>query len=205
MRGDKIDIAALIFDEIEKSYGFEGEILKYFFEISEEIESSKEQRAEIIFSEEDKYRYREEYGKMIDGYLTALIHKNLPEIQFYENLWEVVNNDMILSEKKQKIFALYYIWIDARIPYFQLEAGFKMSNEEYKRCSENMLPLILKTRFALVAPTEQKTERASRILGMLNELKTEKEKIVLMSHIIEIKDKREIISELIQRHQSLEE
>ena len=145
-------------------------------ENSELIEPSNEERVKAIFSKEESLELEEMYGQMINGMLAALLTKNLSVNEFYEELWGAIVDNPILKEEKVKVFALYYIWIDMRIPYFQLDKGIKMSNEEFADITRQRLDDIKKMRFIMTAPLEQKTERASLLLNMLDTVKEKKEK-----------------------------
>lgn len=190
--GDRADIAYIIYEQIVKCPGAEPEILKYFYEYSGDVHREKEELAEEVYTAADKYQLSAAYGKMIDGALEALLRRNLPCHEFYAELWDFIENGTILSEKKEKAFALYYIWIDVRIPYFELPPGLKMENEVYQDMLDKLKPMIRKARFILFTPTDQKTERASRILKVLDELEDESEKAVLMAQVLGMIDRRGI-------------
>lgn len=50
---------------------------------------------------------------------------------FYGELWKkAIAKSSILEQQKERIYALYRIWIDGRIPYIQPEDGLKMTNEK---------------------------------------------------------------------------
>lgn len=188
--GNRLNIAYRIYNVIASASGYEGEALEYFYESSEEVKFGEQNPAEEVFDAGEQYQLAKSYGKMIDGALEALIRQNLPCKEFYEKLWDYIAHDTILTGKKEKVFALYYIWIDVRIPYFELDQGLKMSNDVYRELVIKLKPLIKKARFILYAPTDQKTERASRILKLLDELQDDKEKAVLMALVLGMIEKR---------------
>lgn len=196
--GDKEDIAYLVYNEMELSEDDGAEVLCFFIENSEEIESSEERHVEKIFSEEEKYQYAKTYGKIIDGTLEILLKKGLNKKEFYTELWNFISENPILDGKKLKSFALFYIWIDVRVPYYELEPGTRMGNDEYSAICKGLLDKIKKARFILNIPTEQRTERASRLVNLLNEVSEEREKVVLMTQILSLNDKSEIISKLLR-------
>lgn len=188
--GNRLNIAYRIYNVIASAYGYEGEALEYFYESSEEVKFGEQNPDEEVFDTGEQYQLAKSYGKMIDGALEALIRQNLPRREFYEKLWDYIAQDTILADKKEKAFALYYIWIDVRIPYFELDQGLKMPNDVYRELVIKLKPLIKKARFILYAPTDQKTERASRILKLLDELQDDKEKAVLMALVLGMIEKR---------------
>ena len=191
--GSKEDIAYLIYNNAIINSGNEPLAMALFFEISEEIESNNKKHAEKVFSEEEKYQLTLTYGKMIDGALEALLRRGLSKADFYGELWSFINESKMLSDKKLKAFTLYYLWIDVRLPYFELEDGIKMSNEDFIDISKNLTEEIKRIRFILNTPTDQKTDRASRLVNMIENLVSQEEKTVLMAHILRLNDKSDII------------
>lgn len=183
--GSKMDICHEVYKKIASYPGNEPELLRFFFEQSEQIESNEECPVEVIFSEEEKKEYiNGNYGKMIDEALEILIKKGLKKEQFYEKLWKDIITNALLDSSKLRAFAVYFIWIDMRIPYFELEEGIKMSGDEYRDIRNDILEEIKRARFILSVPVEQKTERASRLVKMLESIEDEKKKAVLMTQIL---------------------
>ena len=68
-----------------------------------------------------------------------------------------------------------------------------MSNEDFIDISKNLTEEIKRIRFILNTPTDQKTERASRLVNMIENLVSQEEKTVLMAHILRLNDKSDII------------
>lgn len=203
--GERLELSCKIYREIAACAGHEGEALEFFFSCSENIEPEEEGELELEFTEPEKERYAASYGKMIDGSLEALLVENLPISEFYRRLWEVIQNNTILISEKQKAFALYYIWIDARIPYFELEEGLKMSNKEYREYLKEYEKALKKARFILFTPTEQKTQRASRLISLLNDLPDDEVKAVLMAQILDMRAKNSTVVRVARGKASISE
>ena len=165
----------------------------FFIETSEDLDTSEEKRIEKIFSEEEKYKYASDYGKFIDGTLEALLKKHYEKEKFYQELWNFIEENPLLDTKKLKAFALFYVWVDIRLPYYVLDDGIKMSDDDYQDICQRLSEDIKKARFILHVPTEQKTERASRIVKLLESLQDDKEKAVLMAHILKLSDHSDMI------------
>lgn len=69
--------------------------------------------------------------------MTNLLEKRMTPENFYGELWKkAISKNSILELEKERIYALYRIWIDGRISYFQLEDGLKMTNEKYREVIE---------------------------------------------------------------------
>ena len=189
---DRVNTAYKIYEEIIKESQYSAEALRYFYEYPDDEEFSNKEQENLIFTAEDKRQFTGLYGKMIDGALETLLRKNLPCSEFYKELWDFIEHNTILTEKKQKAFAVYYTWIDIRLPYFELPEGIKMDNEIYQEKLEEMEPLLKKMRFILYTPMEQKTERASRIMQVLDEMKDEEDKAVMMAQVLGMIERRNV-------------
>ena len=191
--GDQTDLAYAVYELIEQSEHFKPELFMFFIETSEDLDTSEEKRIEKIFSEEEKYQYARDYGKIIDGTLESLLKKHYEKEKFYQELWNFIEENPLLDTKKLKAFALFYIWVDIRLPYYVLDDGIKMSDDDYQDICQKLSEDIKKARFILHVPTEQKTERASRIVKLLESLQDDKEKAVLMAHILKLSDHSDMI------------
>lgn len=191
--GERIDIAYAIYNQIMLADSDRIECFIYFLENSENVESSDEKHIERVFSEEEKYQYANDYGKIIDGTLEALLKKNYVKEKFYSELWKFIEENPLLDTEKIKAFTLFYIWIDARIPYYELDEGIKMSNDEYANIRQNMIEDIKKARFIIYSPSKQKTETASRLVKMLDDIKDDKGKAVFMAQIMTLSDRSDMI------------
>ena len=79
-----------------------------------------------------------------------------------------------------------------------------MSDDDYQNVCQKLSEDIKKARFILHVPTEQKTERASRIVKLLENLQDDKEKAVLMSQILKLNNHSAmILNRLAMREEKL--
>lgn len=186
LEGERIDVCCRVYELITSIEGKEPELLRFFYENSEMLDSSEAVRAESVISDEERRTLEEHYGKLINSTLEAIIRKKLTADEFYRTLWKTIDDNPVFEDEKTKAFAVYFIWIDARVPYYQLEPGMKMSNDDFFEIIRKKLDDIKKIRFILTAPMEQRTERASILLELLNGCNDEKEKTVLMAQILAI-------------------
>lgn len=182
--GEKINICYQIYQEIIQYRGNEPELLCYFFENSEQIESNGLNCVENVIENEKRLEYIDKYGQVVDEIIECLLKKNYTKEEFYKNLWNEISENEVLSNINMQVFAIYYVWIDVRIPYFELTPGIKMSGDEYRRIRKKILKEIQQARFILSIPVDQKTERASRLVALLDSLGSEEERTVLMAQIL---------------------
>lgn len=201
-KGDWLNIAYYVYQMIRSVPGLEPELLRFVLEKFDEIDSNGEKQLEKVFTEKDEDDYEDTYGKIVDGILEALLKKRLDSETFYQELWKGIQETPILKTEKEKAFAFYYIWIDVKIPYFELEPGIEMDNDEYNAIQKEILQEVKRARFILHVPAKQKTERTSRLVHMLDQFKDERKKAVFMAQIFNIFGQSvtdDFISELAER------
>ena len=148
---------------------------------------------------------RDEYGQTVDTLLDALLQKaikaNMPADEFYENVWKLIIQNPIFSTENEKAFALYYILIDARIPYYPINPGMEMNNSEFKTLIEECEETIQKARFVLAVDFPQKTMEASNLVDILLSQDDYKKQVVIMSRIVlELRDRnKKLLNSLLDR------
>lgn len=115
----------------------------------------------------EKDELKQQYGQIVNSILISCLKDNLEKKEFYTKLWRSIVESFMFNDEKSKVFALYYIIIDKRIPYFQLdnECKYSLANDKYKNMRNKYKQDILKIRFILGTEFEQKTEKASILLN----------------------------------------
>lgn len=128
------------------------------------------------------------YGEYVNTLLSTTLNKayreSMEEIEFYTILWNGIERSGVFSNVEEKAFGLYYIAIDRRIPYFQLEQGLQMENDEYQNYLRKNLEMIKKMCFITRSDFSQRTEEASLLLNAVDEIKDPKEKAAVFSVIL---------------------
>ncbi len=137
---------------------------------------------------------KDEYGQTVDTLLDTLLQKaikaNMSAEVFYENVWNLIIQNPIFSTVKEKTFALYYILIDARIPYYPINSGLEMGNSEFRELLDVCEDDIQKTRFVLAVDFPQKTMEASNLVDIILSQDDYKKQVIIMSRIVlELRDK----------------
>ena len=122
------------------------------------------------------------YGKTVDAMLDALVHSNPSVEGFYGGLYSLIQNPFFHKEHA-KIFALYYVLIDKRIPYYQLPEGLRMSDEEFQDRLRRNRGLRMQLAFVLACKYEQRTEEADIILKLLSQA-DERDRVVLLVSVL---------------------
>ena len=159
-------------------------VFKWFLENADAIESddTKSYKTSIDLEE-----YIKEYGGLVAACVNPLFKNNENADKFYAKLWKLISENTVFDTVEKKVFAMFSIWIDPRIPYFQLDSlGLEMENETFAQITNEIRSNINKARFIINTNIfKQRTMRASVLLSLLDKYSEEEEKrIVLMAHIL---------------------
>lgn len=188
LRGEEINICGEIYQILVENCEQSAELLQFFCENAEGVTSSEETDAHQEFTEGETLDYIKRYGKIVDGILENLLQQKLPKTAFYTKLWEKITLTELFEDEKAQIFALYYIWIDRRIPYFELPESICLKKEEYRQITEKLRGKIQEARFILASDFKQWTEVSYLLIKLLNTVEDETEKAVLLSCIMQVRD-----------------
>lgn len=173
---------------LEQDTKLQGETLQYICELWGTIRTSEAVQPTEIISKVEFDKLKKLYGDIVDATLVSYISLGLLENwdrkQFYEKLWEAINSNIPYDSKEKKAFALYYIAIDCRTPYYNIGTGLKMNNDDYSQIQEEIYESFRKFVFIESLSFDQKTEKSSLILKVIDDLDDKKKRIVLLSKII---------------------
>lgn len=187
--GERINVCGEIFKVIKEEDAYGGELLQFFCESTEGIESSEEMEASVFFTEGEVLDYTKAYGKIVNGILEKLFCEKPPVDAFYNALWRKITLTELFEDEKAQIFAMYYIWIDVRIPYFELPDTIKLTDSEYHAGIEKLRNRIQEARFILFSDFEHWTEVSYLLLKLLDGIEDEAEKTILLACIMQIRDR----------------
>lgn len=194
--GSSIDKCYGIYSRIVKGETLDeqAELFKYVCETYGTKRSTKELKIEPTIDDIERDALEKRLGKYVNGLLDNFLRRNIEEYDFYHGLWEAISCDkLVLENEKDKVFALYYILIDSRIPYFRLGTSIEMSTEQLNEYLRNLTPYRQKIRFILSVPIPSKTERAGYLLEVLDEFqKSPNERAALMVYLMENLKKKKL-------------
>ena len=135
------------------------------------------------------------YGGLIAGLLQNMVlrgyENSMDEYVFYHELWSTIRNH-ISDDSKTRAFALFLILSDIRIPYFKLEKGLKITDEEFKLLRDSVDSEIFNLlRYIILCNAfEQKTEFASILLREIENTElNHDQRVFVMSLIIQLLEK----------------
>lgn len=160
----------------------------YFCKNLKKVESDETLKVKEVITQEDKDNLQEKYGELIDSLLETALNEALEnsweEEIFYDYIWRNIVNNSIFSEDIQKSFALYYLIIDRRIPFYKISSGLSMENDLYKAIINEKEDLIEKMEFVLAYNFKQKTMEASNLIDILLSEETYEGQVVLLSLVL---------------------
>lgn len=188
LRGEEINICSEVYKILTEEQGRGAELLQFFCENAESVESSEKVEAQQVFTEGETLDYTKRYGKIVDGILENLLRQKLSITVFYVELWAKITLREVFENEKAQIFALYYVWIDSRIPYFELPESICLEKEEYRQTIDKLRRKVQEARFILASDFEQWTQVSYLLVKVLDTVDDKKEKAVLLSCIMQIRD-----------------
>lgn len=211
---------------LEKLKTFDGEIFDLCYEICEHIyfmpleeqafyvktlcqnygyiSSDKSYEISPKATKEDISILRDNYGKYINETIAATLKKgyynNWGTDEFYNALWKSMCSNEIITTTIERTFALYYIAIDRRVPYFRLDMGVEMDNETFKQLLKDNDEAIKKIRFIMFSDFNQKTEKASLLIDEILDADAAEDQIIRMVSIIEaFKEEKKHLQKVIRQ------
>lgn len=170
----------------------------------EETAFKHEKEAVPVIMREDQTTLSELFDEIIEARFKSILARKYDEKTFYEKLWFFIWESDIFSdideslllktkdkaeevsaEDKARAYALFEILRDKRIPYYSLPDGLTMSNEDFRQKCEDLADIKRKIRFILFSGIfEQKTEKASQLVRIIDSLSAFEEKTICLVFII---------------------
>ena len=153
-------------------------------------QTDKTQKLSVLHSQEtylDKINAIKDTTNTILG---NLIKANLEVSEFYLNLWKAISANAFFATDLDTVCAIIYLCNSSRIPYYKLDSGLKMENDEFAKIAKHNFEHLQKMIFILSAGYEQRTEIASLLLKVLDEVNDYNTKVVLFANLISFCERR---------------
>lgn len=127
---------------------------------------------------------RAKFGRMVTGIIDLYSNEGYSAEKYYATLWQVLDTMLSPYTDIEKGICLYIVTGDKRTPYWAMQPGLRMSDEDYQKVITTIVPAIRKMWFVLGLSNGQRTQTASQLLSVLEELETFEERTVLLSQLI---------------------
>ncbi|MGI6250332.1 MAG: hypothetical protein ACOYKD_03100 [Anaerolineaceae bacterium] len=182
--GQLMDICYALHERL-KTFGDANVLaLQFFLTEFERVDSDKSQKVELVYFVSESEEYEERIRSQVDQYVDELIKNKVSEQAFYEEIWKHSQDKQFYANDKESAYVIYSLLTSPRCPYFELQQGIQMENEEYSRLLSKLTTETQKVRFILASQFNQKTEYSSLLLDLLDSIEDKSERIVLLTTIL---------------------
>jgi len=170
-----------------KFIGSDAENAKENFILMMKWDGNSDESQDIVscFSNDEYEKELSEVNGMVRKIVENISADNPDEDTFYSILWREYNGNVLFNSTFEKICALISLVISPGIPYFQLKDSLKIEDNKYISISNSIRMNILEIDSVMERDHHRKTDAASHIYRIMNELGSEEEKIVFLSHVID--------------------
>ena len=135
-------------------------------------------------SDELKCELPKDIPQLANRIIDNLVQKRLPEEDFYHALYEKMLDSSFLPDLNAQVSFLTSLWISPRIPYYQVEQGCTMDDDQFASINQRIEPYLRKAFFILSINIKQRTQRASLLMQLADQIKNEEERVVFWAVIM---------------------
>ncbi len=157
--------------------------LQHIADHRDEVSSSKEIKFDEVVTAAESALLKQRYAQLVDGILDLILQGNPTAEDFYNEAYDLTQNP-VFREFAARAFALHWILIDPRLPYFQLEDGLRMSNDDWNALRRKLRVQSAKIRFILNTDFEQNSEEADLLLRVLHSVDPGVQRVRLIGTIL---------------------
>lgn len=152
------------------------------------MESSNESQMELI-SDQEIANFNIKYRALIESIINALTQEGLSVKTYYNRLFNALLKVCEGKKSIEKGICLYDVIWDKRCPYYEIEKGLILSEEDFRKTVNAVEPQLKKMTFILNLSYSQRTEEASRLLSVMNELDSTQAKSVFLAQLLNVSRK----------------
>lgn len=183
-KGSEANISYALFKTLDNaSLEERPKLLQYIAEHFGQVDSSEEIPIDVFITGDEVSALKGQYAKVVDSILEMIL-KSRPSIDdFYASLNSQIIYNPLFADEKSRTFAMYWILVDRRIPYFQLDQGLKISNDEWQTISRKLTIEKQRIRFILASDFSQRSEEADLLLKEIDS-REEQERVYLLGYIL---------------------
>lgn len=161
------------------------ELMQFFVE---KLYPDLNERMNVLSNEKKEYIQEafQKYGEILNNIILVLVRKKCTILDFYKEVWGNFIKLPLLDTLEMKGISLLMVCLTPCIPYYAPKNLLSLTEEEYAKYRNQVLDLIVKSKSVIFQPLEQRSERASALLELLEQCSSKEEKVVLMSYILAI-------------------
>lgn len=187
--GHPVDVCASLIDFIEESED-PVELFQTVLEYPDAIGNSEDDSPQIISLEELKKRIINHFSYIVTT-VRLLAQKNLPEKEFYTQLYEIIMNDNkygILGQARvDKAIHLEMMANHIKeLPYYMLDISEDITDSDFQDTVHKLFPVLQKTAHIFHRNLDTNSIQGRLLVQQFQELENEKERTVFMTVLINI-------------------
>lgn len=184
--GHPLDIYHTLYTEFLKGSDHPGSVLREIIQYTGDVGS--EDDAPSLMDMDDAKRISNRYTDLLSEISFALMADNPTEEDFYQKLYgHVFASELFPQDEQSQTVILYTIsQLCVGLPYFQLIEPTKMSDEEYRERTTDLMPQIVWALHILNRRLNSRTEEASQICLAAESIPDRLNRIVFWSAVIGI-------------------
>lgn len=184
--GREIDIAYRIYMVLKSSGEFAPKLMKFFFEKAAKTKFVYQKGGKRNISDKVADKLSNKYSKQVGIWLDGITITKPSVNDFYKYIWDYIQNNEMFEDAKTRAFIFYRIWMDPRIPYYEITDGIKIDDKEFSKIFTKISKAREKAKQIAFSRYSQRAEEASVLLNLISEIEDEKEKVVLLAYIIRV-------------------
>lgn len=181
--GHLLDICYSLYKILDSHKDYAALGLRFFLTRYEDIDTDKSRPVNPVFKVAQLESLEKTYGDVINKFIDDKAKIRMPIDKFYVLLWDEIQNGGKFTSEEERAYAIYLALRNPRIPYFDLEDGLQMSDEVYANIYRENIESVQKIRYILATRFNQKTQRASLLLNVLDTISNESKAVVFNSII----------------------
>lgn len=113
-----------------------------------------------------------------------LIKQNVGEDEFYNLLWEQMQNEVLFPSEDSIVAFMIQLLFDPQLPYYHLPPVEMMDDDDYMESIQRIKVDYQKALFAINYGYAQKTQMAEQILNIATEIESSQDRIVFVANIL---------------------
>lgn len=125
-----------------------------------------------------------ELMRLVDSLISKQIEKRVSEENFYAELWKRLWDDIVLPSDEDRVAFFQILWMDTRVPYFEIGEGQIIGEDNFRKVAERITPALQKGEFIMNANLRYKTQWAGLLLELAKSLEDETEQVVFWAILI---------------------
>lgn len=172
------------------------DLFVYFMKNLKNTDSDESMNIPSMIEAEKIVKYSKKSIKFLDDFINELYRRQVSEEEFYRELWEFISTDYHFNCAEARGVAMFNCLKMKKVPYVLLDVSkaLKMDNEEFGALMEEVFnsEYMKKIKDIEAFGFEQKTEKMSMLLNVIDSCADEKMRVLLFMSVVGAHVKKEM-------------